>query len=482
MNYNKTIQAGTEIAVQANILGTAYLVPHSAGVNTKTDLEQLVTNGTGSKVSINVVDMDSAIETTNLAAGQYVVYLVATNGEVITEANDIVTIEVGKVVNNNEELTMVLTDLNVKDIKLGFNAQDINVNRLVNIDMQGYTAENIVYDTEEDGEVSLANSGTPTTIENLTVTAPNATFNLNSGITVNRATVINNVAVGTFNTKAQHNGKVTVKDPDGGSINFTDSTVNGGIEINPEFAASEPVIIRGVAPSVSTSGNATIKILGSNPKVLLEGTAHDILIEAPNTEFELSVEGDASKITIAETAEGSKITTSKHYEFELLFTEGQTVSDMTSSGLFGDKEIRVVGYPSEEENINVAHLLKLDGDLFSNVYTFETSTFNADEEYVVAENGKGKFRVSKDEKKVYLEGEVTGKELRKYLEDQSQDLFEIAEDWLGDGKVVISFYDIKANDIELIESDTVVDNKLVGMRVLVGTNEQHGLYILMEKQ
>ena len=41
--------------------------------------------------------------------------------------------------------------------------------------------------------------------------------------------------------------------------------------------------------------------------------------------------------------------------------------------------------------------------------------------------------------KVYLEGDVTGKELRKYLEDQSQNLFGIAEDWLGNGKVVISF-------------------------------------------
>ena len=73
---------------------------------------------------------------------------------------------------------------------------------------------------------------------------------------------------------------------------------------------------------------------------------------------------------------------------------------MTISGLFGDQEICVVDYPSEEENSNVAYLLKLDGDVFSNIYTHENHTF-VDEEYIVIEDGN-----------------VTGKELRKYLEDQ----------------------------------------------------------------
>ena len=50
----------------------------------------------------------------------------------------------------------------------------------------------------------------------------------------------------------------------------------------------------------------------------------------------------------------------------------------------------------------------------------------------------------------------------------------MAREWKGCYK----FYDVKSNDVELIESDTVIDNKSVGMRVLVGTNEQHGLYIL----
>lgn len=378
-------------------------------------------------------------------------------------------------------MTQALANTKINFIKLGYDTGNININRLVNLDLNSHTAGDIIYISDETGEVSLLNSGTSTIINSLTVTAPYATFNLASGITVDGVTNINNVAVGTFNTEAQHNGKVVVKDSDGGSVNFTGATVNDGIEINPESGALQPVIIKGDAPLVSNDGNATVRLLGNTPKVLLEGKAHDVWIEAPNSEFEVSVEGEASKITIDETAKGSKITTSKHYEFELLFTEGQTVSDLTSSGLFGDKEIRVVGYPSEEENINAAYLLKLDGDVFSNVYTFETHTFSEDEEYIVTESGNGKFRVSIEEMKVYLEGDVTGKELRKYLEDQSQNLFGIAEDWLGDGKVVISFYDVKAKDVELIESDTIIDNKLVGMRVLVGTNEQHGLYILTKK-
>lgn len=407
-------------------------------------------------------------------------------------------------------MTKALANLNVNAITLDFDAGDIYIPRLVNLDLNGHMAGKITYSSDVSGEVSVLNSSTPTTINSLIVTAPNATFNLDSGITLNGKTIVNNVAagtfntkvqhndkvklkdsdnritlsdapiinsvaVGTFNTKAQHNGKVEVKDPDGGSINFTGATINDGIEISPEIAATEAVIIRGDAPTAFATGNANIKVLGSSPKVILEGVANDILIEAPNSEFNLSAEGDASNITIDEAAKGSKITTSKKYQFELLFTEGQMVSNMTSSGLFGDQEIRVVGYPSEEENINIAYLLKLDGDVFSNVYTFENYTFG-EEECVVTEDGSGKFRVSKEEMKIYLEGNVTGKELRKYLEDQSQNIFEVAED-----KVIISFYDVKTSDVELIESETFVDNKLLGMRVLVGTNEQHGLYTLTKK-
>ena len=349
----------------------------------------------------------------------------------------------------------------------------------MNIDLNGYSAAKFSYDTEATGEISLTNTGKDTTIDGLEVTAGNVTFNLGSEISVTGQTLVNNVAVGTFNTQAVHNGTVIVSDSDGGSVNFTNSTVNAGIEIKPTEAATQPLLIRGEAPVASEDGDATVKILGEAPKVVLEGNANDVIIAAANSEFELASNGDASKITIEDTAKGSKITASKYYEFELLYTEGQTVEDITSSGLFGDKQIRVVGYPSETETIDVNYLLKLDGDTFSNVYTFENRTFTDDEN--VESSAQGKFYVSKDEMKVYLEGDVTVRELREYLEAQSESLFGISKDWL-DGKVVTSFYDVKTEEVQLIASDTVIENKNGGMRVLVGTNAQHGLYILTQKK
>lgn len=221
-------------------------------------------------------------------------------------------------------MTQALANTNINFIKLGYDAGNININRLINLDLNSHTAGDITYIFDETGEVSLLNSGTSTTINSLTVTAPpHGTYNLASGLTVNGVTNINNVAVGTFNTKAQHNGKVVVKDSDGGSVNFTGATVNDGIDINPESRALQPVIIKGDAPLVSDTGNATVRLLGNTPKVLLEGKAHDVWVGAPNSEFVVSVEGEASKITIDETAKGSKITTSNFTNLNFFSMKGK---------------------------------------------------------------------------------------------------------------------------------------------------------------
>lgn len=259
-----------------------------------------------------------------------------------------------------------------------------------------------------------------------------------------------------------------MKDPDGGSINFTGSTVNAGIEIIPESEATDPVIIRGDAPSVSGSGDATVTVLGNKPKVLLEGSANDVIIEAPNSEFELSAGGDATRITIAETALGSKITASRNYEFELLFTEDQTVADVVNSGLFGDKEIRVVGYPMESEPVQANQLLKLDSMYMSTLYPIEESTLLEIGQDGVVGTEDNLFKVDTNDKKVYFKGIVTAQKIRNYLNEN--DLF-------NDGPLSMSFYEVQSGETLLVASDQFPDR----MRVLVGTNEQHGLYILTKK-
>lgn len=162
----------------------------------------------------------------------------------------------------------------------------------------------------------------------------------------------------------------------------------------------------------------------------------------------------------------------------MLFNEGDTVGNVMESGLFGDEEIRIIGYPSETENISEAYLLKLDAEHFSTVYTLEEMTLDT-EGAISTKNGK--LFVSKNEKKLYFEGEVTGEEVREYIMSLSQTVFEVSEDWY-DGKVVMSIYDVKDKDIQLITSDSTDGKRNTGMRVLVGSNDRHGLYILTQNK
>lgn len=379
---------------------------------------------------------------------------------------------------NEKELEEALSKKDIKEVTLQYHAQDIFVNRLVNINLNGYTAKSIIYDTNDTGEMNLENTGALSKVNSISITSPNATFNLTNGIVVENQTNIKNVAVGTFNTQAIHNGTIIISDHDGGSVNFTNSTVNSGIEVKPNQEATQPLLIRGQAPFTLDNGDATIRIVGNAPKVILEGVANAIIIEAENSEFLMSDSGDASKIIVAPTAKGSKIITSNYYKYELTYLQDQTVSDLTESGLFGDQIIRVVGYPSESENIHKDYLLKLDGNSFSTIYTFEQHNFLDSENYETTINNKAKFAVSKDERKVYFEGEITGEELRAYLESKSQELFQIDPNWSGDGKVAISYYDVKTPETKLIASGTSIENKDIGMRVLVGPNNRHALYEL----
>lgn len=228
---------------------------------------------------------------------------------------------------------------------------------------------NLTIDGTASGIITLRNI---TVNGNLIVNTPNATVTLDSSVTMLGTTIIKDVSVGTFNTEANHDGKVLIQDSNGGAVNFTGSTISEGIEINPTEQGIQPILIRGNKPTVAVGGNADIKITGnSKPKVVLEGEANKVLIEAENSEFEISDTGDADKITISNLAAGSKIKTSSYYEFELLFEENDTVAAITNSGLFGDEQIRVVGYPLETESIKDTYILKIDTPQLSVVYTLE---------------------------------------------------------------------------------------------------------------
>jgi hypothetical protein len=196
----------------------------------------------------------------------------------------------------------------------------------------------------------------------------------------------------------------------------------------------------------------------------------------------LAKSGDASRITVAETAKGSTITASKHYKFEVIFTEGDTVEDLMKSGFFGDQEIRVVRIVDETLNIKEEYLLKLDGEFFSTVYQINKESLEDNDKAISSLNGK--FLIDTVNGKVSIDGDVTGEELRDYLQNNSNSLFNIASTF-NEGKVVMSYYDIANLSEELYPSlpqheDHGID-RFQTMRALVGTDKQHGLYILTKK-
>lgn len=376
-------------------------------------------------------------------------------------------------VQNDSELSDALGTASIDHIVLNYAPDNFLVERLVTIDLNGHNAGEIMYKIDDKGTMSLINTAEPATITTLNISAPEATFNVGSNITLTNQTVVQDVAVGTFNTEATHLGLVEIKDANGGSVNFTGATIGAGIEITPDQEATDHIIIRGEKPEVTLEGDATVRIKGINPKVLLEGQTNDLIIEAVGSEFHLAETGNATNITVARSAVGSTITASKYYEFELLFNEGDTVGTLMESGLFGDKLIRVVGYPSELNPIEEAYLLKLDGHDFSTVYRLEEKDLSNDINAVTTNDGK--LLIDTENLKLYYSGTVTGVEAREYLENLEE--FKVPTTFL-DGKVVLSFYDIKSTD-ELLSPSDSTDNS---MRVLVGTDQQHGLYILTKTE
>ena len=199
-----------------------------------------------------------------------------------------------KTVANKTDLDAALKDTGIKTIKFsGAYTGDIEVTRLVNIDLSGVTIDGDVSITSDEiGKITIS-AGTIT--GNLTIGTKNAT--VDNSATVSKLTTITDVKSGTFNNSGNLNGGVVITDSNGCSFNNTGKII-GTVEISPVNAASAIVLMG----SINSPINVTTE--GAKVKVDTGAKVSEINVEA---KAEIANEGTISKITVGGNANGTSI-------------------------------------------------------------------------------------------------------------------------------------------------------------------------------
>ncbi|MGG0347174.1 hypothetical protein ABEZ21_17255, partial [Brevibacillus porteri] len=180
-----------------------------------------------------------------------------------------------------DELKAAIANDSIREIKLSANitaASTLNVNRLVNIDLNGQSITgNVAVNSNEGGKMEVK-GGTIT--GNLTVNTPNADFTVGAGATVTGTTTIKDVASSTFINNGTL-GNVTIED--GNGTQFKNNGTVGTVTV----ATTGNVTLDGTIENVTATKAAKLTIKGAvtnltakaSGVVLVEGNATNKIVD-----------------------------------------------------------------------------------------------------------------------------------------------------------------------------------------------------------
>jgi len=187
-----------------------------------------------------------------------------------------------------DELKAALADDSIRTIKLGasINAQSLDINRLVDVDLNGNTITgNVSVTTKEGGQIHIA-GGTIT--GNLTVNTPNADFTVENTVTVTGTTTIKDVASSTFVNNGTLNA-VTIEDSNG--TGFVNNNNVGLVTV----ATTGYVTLDGTISDVVVNKGAKLTIEGTITNLTADKAAVTIVDGVANATNRIVVNGGSFK-------------------------------------------------------------------------------------------------------------------------------------------------------------------------------------------